>query len=264
MNDPTNQPDDDWVIPEEGAPWEEAAQEPAPTPTSETATEPTTAPQSMAEMAEAIFPQQDPLPPSSPTAPRPTEATSDATSQTLPEEAIAQIVSSVRRDLTQTIEGFRDQLSQIKTAAEIIPHSLKHQTDQAASQIETTAAEAIHSLSRIQEELDATIAASQSRMKTTAAAAEKLTTRFDTASSRLYMKMFIAPAITAVLTIILVVAGLSTIRPGWFLTPDQHEAVYIGAQVIRDFRTATPEKRAEMIRILNWRSDSELRPIVTP
>lgn len=56
------------------------------------------------------------------------------------------------------------------------------------------------------------------------------------------------------------VAVLSVLRPGWTLTQQQQEAIFVGEAAIREYRRADEPARAEMRKVMGWK-DTEATPL---
>lgn len=46
---------------------------------------------------------------------------------------------------------------------------------------------------------------------------------------------------------------LTWLRPGWMLTPEQHQALYVGAATIRDYNALSPADQAQVRKLLRWK-----------
>ena len=72
-------------------------------------------------------------------------------------------------------------------------------------------------------------------------------------------KLWAGSLMLAITLFVLTTSLLTWLRPGWTLTPEQHQALYVGSATIRDYSQLSPADQAKVRKLLHWRD-----PITEP
>lgn len=173
-----------------------------------------------------------------------------ATSKEVLSSEIQAQVATLKESLTSTVESIQDQQGHLQQNSEMILTQAEERLAKVQQALEATGESTLSTLQMALQEASQLI-------QTRTQEAELNGVRLEKAARSLSLKLWTGPAIVSLAVLLFAILGLSALRPGWFLTPDQHEALYVGAQVVRDYNTANEEKKAEMRRILEWREPDE-------
>ena len=72
-------------------------------------------------------------------------------------------------------------------------------------------------------------------------------------AAALKIRALALPVVSAVVLCLLIFITLTLLRPGWTLTARQHQSLGIGEEVILLYHRSTPERQAEMRRLMEWK-----------
>lgn len=165
-------------------------------------------------------------------------------------------ISRVSEDMTAKIEVLREYQEQAAKAVEMTVENFQRQANVVSQTILKELRQATADLKMVRTETRETI---EKAMQTS----QIVTAEIKSARRQLTIRQWAANLGVVTLTMVIGVLLLSRLNPGWTMTQEQHDALYMGQHVLKEYWTAEPEKRAEIERVLKLKApastDSTLR-----
>ena len=158
-----------------------------------------------------------------------------------------------RADAVETLQTAAEEIVSASQGVDMLLNETGTRADEMTSLFQAACADVLTKLEEaraaLERMVEEVIARAEEQMKRQRAATDRAVEEArDAARAASWRPWVMATTCALVLTL-----GISLLRPGWTMSPEQRRAERVGDTVIRAYEAASPAERAQMRKVMGWR-----------